>query len=451
MMLGTQYLNAFLVQVTDSYGNPIAGATVQYTPENPGANRLRLSPGLGPDGRFFSGFTTNAEGMHVLGVEAPMERVAFTTGEQVFISELVPSFDEFQSREASGLAPPYQLRARVAGAGIQNPISALLQIDVDMGPQIVVPTDVTDPNDRRLLGLPAIVDLDDLSTVQRIIGSARKGTANFQPVHLLRRRAWPDPLTEQNCDLRNIAFEPAVGTSARMAYSLKHSTDAADQRSNVSFSISRNDRYDEANYPELEPPTLSRRSSLEPVDPGDASRFATRFEVGDVGGLLTLQATAPFLEVPIPFGRWIGGACDESEGMTLEVGDNDNDFASGITLRTIPLVIRTEIEDDRSGVDLRTVVLEMNGRTYLDLSHLPWVQPLFPERIDVIVDGVALAAITQDMAELLRPNSVVVEYYPHAKRILPANTVTAAPVGDLGGNYQNVETILQFSDEVLNE
>ncbi len=56
------------------------------------------------------------------------------------------------------------------------------------------------------------------------------------------------------------------------------------------------------------------------------------------------------------------------------------------------------------------------------------------------------------MAKLLRPKSVVVEYYPHAKRILPEdNTVTAAPVGDLGGNYQSLETTLEFDRDVLNE
>ena len=31
-------------------------------------DRLVLSPGLGPDGTFFTDFTTNAKGLHVLAV-----------------------------------------------------------------------------------------------------------------------------------------------------------------------------------------------------------------------------------------------------------------------------------------------------------------------------------------------------------------------------------------------
>jgi hypothetical protein len=116
---GATYLNGLQVQVVDQFGNPVEGATIDYT----GPPGMAIAPGLRADGTAYAGFQTDANGRHAAMITA-------TLG-------LIPTIDEFGARGAQYLASTYRVTATVSGTTLRQDFN----IDVDMGPSIAIRAD----------------------------------------------------------------------------------------------------------------------------------------------------------------------------------------------------------------------------------------------------------------------------------------------------------------------
>jgi hypothetical protein len=123
LSLGVRVLNALFVRVLDAFGNPVRGATIDYT----APAGLTITPGVGPDGETFPGFETNQNGLHVAAIEVPLAVHPSFPSELAPIA--LPTINEFGHE----LRSPYTITARVRGTSIQRSYHAA----VDMGPRLI--------------------------------------------------------------------------------------------------------------------------------------------------------------------------------------------------------------------------------------------------------------------------------------------------------------------------
>jgi hypothetical protein len=234
MTIGTSVLNALQVRVFDRYDNPVPGATINYT--SPGG--LVVEPGLGPGGIVFSDFNTNANGLHVAMVTAPLTAT--------------PTLDEFWATGDSHLVPTYGLTATVAGLGA----SQSYDVDVDPGPTLVT---ASAQNASALIG-------------QMLAGTVQKQIVRYQ------RTDGPDA----DHDFRNESF-------TRLAF--RNSPGVP-----VSFEVRREDGDSEA---AAVPPLQPTRTDLATATTDASSTATVHVTMGDVGGVN--QVIGTIAVVPVDF------------------------------------------------------------------------------------------------------------------------------------------------------
>jgi hypothetical protein len=379
MTLGTSRLNAIQIQVFDQYDNPVDGETIAYT----APAGLTVSPGLGPNGKFFTDFKTNKEGIHVA---------------MVTISGAKPTIDEFGVKGDPNLAQTYSITATVQGTGL----SEVYNVDVDMGPSMVTNSV---QNDSALIGRPL---------------------ANPVVKHLFRYERI-DTFTDNdhngkdddNGDFRDENFtniaQKGIGGIA------------------INFTVVREDGKDESAFG-LQP-TRTGANAATTNGSGLASVGVT---MGDVGGVS--QVIGEINSIPV---TWY-----YADGTVLNsiVFVDGNKFGESTNLVAIPVVITVELSDIGSGIDFSTLKAFLNGTAFFDATAPPAVLPTFPERLDVIVGGIALKTLNAGIINDSVFPSIKLNYYPSAPKLVTgSNSVQVNSINDKVGNGQSAPAVQAFT------
>jgi hypothetical protein len=265
MTVGTSVLNALQVKVFDQYDNPVPGATVTYS--QPGG--LVVEPGLGSGGIVFSDFNTNADGLHVAMVTAPLT--------------VTPTLDEFWATGDMHLAPTYSLTATVAGLGAGQSYD----VDVDPGPTLVT---ASMQNASALIG-------------QMLAGPVLKQIVRYQRID------GPDA----DHDFRNESF-------SRLAF---QNTPGVP----VHFAVQREDGESEsAAVPPLTPTTTDLDTAVT-----DASSIATvHVTMGDVGGVNEVTGTIDV--IPVDFDVGDGNVVHQDFMSGTKFAESTNVIANPVVL-----------------------------------------------------------------------------------------------------------------------
>lgn len=380
LTLNTARLNAVQVEVFDQYGNRVPGATIAYT----APAGLTVSPGLGPNGIFFTDFKTNLDGLHVAMVTA----------------SATPTIDEFGGTASAGLAGRYTIVASVSG------LSQTYHVDVDMGPTMLT---ASTQNDSALIGRP-------------LASPVRKQVLRYQRLDTYTD-ADGDGKDDDNGDFRDENFSrvEAIGV----------------QGVTIDFEVRREDGKDADITAGGFQLTRTAAASATTSGTGIATIGVT---MGDVGGVSHVVGT---IAAPITV-TWTfadGTPLPESPG-TFTSGTH---FAESTNLRAIPVVITVTLADAGSKVDFATVKALLNGTAFFDGAAPPTVLSAFPERLDIIVGGTPLKALTASLiTDSLFP-LITMDYYPPAPKLITGTNSVEVRVDDKIGNRPAAPAVGTFT------
>ena len=116
------------------------------------------------------------------------------------------------------------------------------------------------------------------------------------------------------------------------------------------------------------------------------------------------------------------------------------DFSDPYQLSSVVLAhvegprIVAEVMDHGSGVDLKTVVLKLNGAAIFDGAAPPTTLPEFPDRLEVLVGGRALKTLDTNLVMNGAFDHVRFNYFPSRPKLQPNNTVERPAFKDRAGN-----------------
>ncbi len=379
MTRGTARLNALQIEVFDQYKNPVEGATVTY---NVPAG-LTVSPGLGPNGIFFTDFKTNKDGLHVAMVTAGFSAT--------------PTIDEWGIKGAPGLAGMYSITATVAGGSSQS-----YNVDVDMGPSMVTGSA---QNDSALISRP-------------LVNPVKKLVLRYERVDTFID-ANSDGIDDDNGDFRDENF--SILAEKRV------------QGVVVNFKVQREDGKKESDFG-LQPTRTVPAFATSDVD-GYASVGVT---MGDVGGVNQVIGTINSILV-----TWHYANNTVLDSKTFTDGKK---FAESTNLIAIPVIITATITDTGSGIDFATLKGSLNGTTFFNGATPPAVPPAFPEKLEIIVGGVPLKNLNSSIVTNSAFTQMEIKYHPSAPKLnTGSNTVIINQVKDKTKNQQVINTVYPFA------
>jgi hypothetical protein len=98
-----------------------------------------------------------------------------------------------------------------------------------------------------------------------------------------------------------------------------------------------------------------------------------------------------------------------------------------------------------SGVNVENLRAKLNGLPFIDASSFPIPLQQAPEPVFVDADGQTLTVL--DTSEIVNSNyqSIVLEYFPAAPTLLPANTVELDAAEDRAGNAESGNPTMNFT------
>jgi hypothetical protein len=380
LTLGTARLNALQVQVLDQFDNPVKGALVNYA----GPAGLAISPGLGPNGIFFTNFLTNDDGLHVAMVTAQSAK---------------PTIDEFGNTGTAGLAARYAITATVAGGS--SPTQTF-NVDLDMGPTMVT---ASLQNDSALIGQPLA------NPVSKVVVRYERIDTFTDNNH--------DGKDDDNGDFRDENFNNLAQKGASNV--------------TINFAVEREDGKKETDFG-LQP-TRTAAPSATTDGAGIASVGVT---IGDVGGVNDVVGTIH--GIPVVWHYADGTVLDQKTFV------NGKNFAESTNLIAIPVVVTVTVNDTGAGIDFRTIQASLNGTSFFNGTTPPAVPPTFPEKLEVTADGAVLMALNQAIVDFSAFSQLKIEYRPsRPKLIAGANSVQVLKVKDHAINEQSNPTTLGFN------
>jgi hypothetical protein len=381
LTLGTTRLNALQVEVFDQYDNPVSGVQINYT----APPSLTVSPGLGPNGVFFTDYLTNRDGLHVAMVTAPVSGI--------------PTIDEFGGSGTTGLAATYGITATAATGSAP---SQSYNVDVDMGPTMVT---ASAQNDSALIG-------------QALTNPVRKVVLRYQRADTYTDNNH-DGHDDDNGDFRDENFTNKVARAVSGV--------------TVNFEVRREDGNREADFG-LQPTQTSAASATT-----DAGGIATvSVAMGDVGGVSGVVGT--ILGIPVTWYYADGTVLDQ------QIFIDGGRFAESTNLIAIPVVVTTTVDDHGGGIDFSTLNVRLNGTSFFNGASPPAVPPTFPEKLQVTAGGKVLTTLTPSIVSDSTFTQVQIEYRPARPRLTAgANTVEVLAVKDRSGNQQGSSTTQGFT------
>ena len=359
LALGTARLNAMQIVVTDIFDNPVPGATVSYASPD---GALRVDPGLGPGGVFFTDFQTNAAGLHVAMVTAT--------------TSLTPTIDEFGTKADPNLAGTYSITATVSPG---SPPATTFNVDVDMGPSMVT---ASGQNVDVLIGQPLGAPI-----VKRVFRYQRRDMFEDSD---------GDGDDDDNGDFRDETFDIVD------LFGIAGVT--------IDLEVSREDGEKEADF-SLTP------SAVDPMQVAtDAAGHGTvNFTAGDVGGVNDVVGKIGSIDV-----TWFFADGSILDQVTFVSGRN---FAESTNVIVRPVVITIELTDDGAGIDLATLEATLNGTAFLSGSAPPAVFPTFPEKLEMIVGGKSLEGLDANTVSTSAFDAITIRYEPSRPKLQGTNDV----------------------------
>jgi hypothetical protein len=379
--LGTAALNAIRINVYDRFGNPVEGANITYsTPAD--APGIRIEPGLGPDGKFFTNPPkTNKDGLHVAMVSV--------------LPSVIPTIDEFTSDSTPGLQSTYVISTAVTG-GI-NTLYQVYFLDVDMGPHMVT---ASQQNDSALIS-------------QRLTNPVKKKVFRYERLD-----------TNGSGDFRDDNFSRVVEKRIPNV--------------RVYFSASREDGRSESTavLQKTRPDSISADT--------DASGIATMgVTMGDVGGVNSLKGQ--IISIPVTWyyanGTVMLSDSFSSENLFAELTNliaipviitlTFSDTGSGLDFATLNGTLNS--------------FEFFNGLTP-PLGSLPVFPEKMEVIIGGVSQNVLPQSVGNNIVTDSAFKKVELKYYPHAQRLATGtNTLIIKKIKDKIENQQDADTVQPFT------
>ena len=319
-------LEAVKIQVTDEFDNPVAGVEIE-----PQHQFLKITPGL-YRGRLFNDYKTNSEGIWV-------GAVATTTDDG---SNLIPTINEFNSKDGPHLAAPYAFTLNAGSVGSVEFIA-----EVNMGPVMLTQS-----------------------------GNLAKGyiTRDLDTDVSMRLKRF------QRRDINDGEDSGGDWSDNDFSYLRVKSMEGV----NVKLYVRREDGFnDEGNLAS----TVNGQSEVELVT-DDAGIVSVDVRLGEVAG--PLDVVARILDRVVVQHKTDDG---ENIGEPVEYPKEEFDFST-TSITALPIVMSASLTAEQaSGIDWSTfnIVLNNNVTVFSGASNVFPPLNTYPHFMKLYIDGVELA------------------------------------------------------------
>ena len=145
--------------------------------------------------------------------------------------------------------------------------------------------------------------------------------------------------------------------------------------------------------------------------------------LGDVPGIADVIGNVP--KVRVVFFRAQNFFADFSDPFLL---------SSSILARIQGPRLSADLGDHGSGIDLKTLVIKLNGTAIFDGMTPPTTLPVFPDRLEVLVGDRPLTTLGPNVVQNAVFDRVRFNYFPSRPKLQANNTLEEPVFKDRGGN-----------------